>query len=240
MLALHNKKPWSELLYPKALLPDQASLFSGLQPRMVGFYSVKVAMLVLTKRLNVVVKKLEVMDEKDEELSDDVDMSMVFSPTKHEHELNIWQGFASHFKTGLGKELSVNSLLRLFEHVIVFAFDYRVARSMTKNGAYSAIRKVQRGYGGFTLCAKVFQSTLKSQALSWVSLFVVHTLFDVVFIVVPPPQQKPEDGSNKMYNGKVLRIVKTNAKSFLVGYVCSAIGATIGTMIKPGMFFFYL
>jgi len=209
--------------------------------RTLAFLTGKVSAMVFVQRLNQVTLQVQEL-EKDKELSDDIEVMDILSPTRHKHELNVWKGFMPRVKIGVFFECNVAGVFHLLERTAVHNLSSKTARALTKNVASSAIRKSARStmysWSTVELFDRVFSSTFRAQTLYWSALFIVSVAFDAVSTL-----------NGKYNNGPISSLFVPRYKiegpfvrrTWMMFVDCTkkclltAIGASIGSLIRPGI-----
>jgi hypothetical protein len=207
----------------------------------LAYLTGKVSAMVFVSRLNFITLQVQEM-EKDQELSDDIELLDILSPTRNKHELNVWKGFLPKVKLGVFFECNVIGVFHLLETICRKAFSYKTARSLTKQVSASAIRKSARataeGWTTTELAGKVLNTTFKAQTLYWSALFIVSVSFDAIqslngkyaqsgMLALFVPRVKIE---GTFWKRTWVNFVDCSKKCFL-----TALGASIGTLIRPGL-----
>lgn len=206
----------------------------------LAYITGKVSAMVFVNRLNLVTMQVQEM-EKDQELSDDIELMDILSPARSQHELNVWRGFLPKVKLGVFFECNVVAVFQMLETLVRGNLSRKTARSLTKQVAASAVRKSARAtaadWSATQLAGKVFQSAFKAQTLYWSALFIVSVAFDAIHTV----SGKYSTGALALFVPRA-KIEGSFARRTWVYFldcskkcVLTAIGAAIGTLIRPGL-----
>ena len=234
-------------LTPKRLLPDQEPLLGHLSNASLAVMAGKASIMTLTARTNFINRKVEEMEKKNE-FPDDLDMADVFSPTRRTHELNLWNGFASHAAFLFARDFCITSVLRVYEHAVAYYAPYRAARSLIKAPSLSALRKIGRGMSRPVAAAKMLPSALKSQALYWSALFTVTLVTELANVwrdAKRRPHARPSASSSSSYS-TTAALASIDVSDVLhrsyrilvrcgVAWVLAGVGASLGTLARPGI-----
>lgn len=207
----------------------------------LGFITLKISAMVFVQRLNQVTLQVQEL-EKDQVLSDDIELMDILSPTRHQHELNVWKGFLPRVKVGVFFELNVAGVFQMLEHAARSNLSHKTARALTKNVAASAVRKTMKAklnqWTISELFAKVCRSTFRAQTLYWSAIFIVSVAFDAISSFNGNYKQGPIVSlivPRYRLEGSFLR------RTWVIFVDCSkkclltAVGASIGTLIRPGL-----
>ena len=208
----------------------------------LGFLTAKVSAMVFVQRLNQVTAQVQEL-EKDQELSDDIELMDILSPVRHKHELNVWKGFLPKVKVGVFFECNVAGVFHLLEYSAKRNFSPKTARALTKNVAASAVRKSSRAtferWSTTELFGSVCRSTFRAQTLYWSALFIVSVAFDAISTLNGGGIKQGPISSLFIPRYKIegsfarrtwVMFVDCTRKCIL-----TAVGAAIGTLIRPGL-----
>mmetsp|Transcript_15665 Transcript_15665/g.25616 ORF Transcript_15665/g.25616 Transcript_15665/m.25616 type:complete len:306 (+) Transcript_15665:619-1536(+) len=217
------------------LVGDQQPMFNHFFPGGLGLIVTKVSIVTLSARLRSVQKRIEEIEEEDEEAIMQIELADVLAPSRHRHELSIWGGFSRNLRVGVLRDLSIISLQRVYE---LFAIKYfvseKMAKSLVKNGPRSAIRKNDRMMASsmFVYMSKVGTMAFKSQIMFWVALFSVNQAMDTWFTY---RNAKRSQAVAFQRNETYMKRLVLNALRCTGGCVLAAVGAAVGSAIKPGL-----
>jgi len=215
------------------LVGDQLPTFGHFYPAGISIVATKVTFITLSARLRVVQKRIEEIEEEDEEAIMQIELADVVAPSRHKHELSIWRGFGKNLRVGVARELAIISTQRAYEHIAMrFFLEDKMSRSIVKNCPRSAARKSTRYKHSSVLvyASKVLHTTLKSQCTFWFALFSVNQAVDT-WLTFRPSEQKDMMQRSETYSRRLL----LNALRCMGGCVLAACGAAIGSSIKPGI-----
>ena len=211
----------------------------------LAYLTGKVSAMVFVNRLNFITLQVQEM-EKDQELSDDIELLDIMSPTRSKHELNVWKGFLPKVKLGVFFECNVIGMFQLLETLCRKTFTYKTVRSLTKQVNASAVRKSARaaaaGWTSSELAGKMFSTALRAQTLYWTALFLVSVGFDAMHTLVANSNNgKNPSGILALFVPRT-KIEGTFWRRTFVNFVdCSkkcvltAVGAAVGTLVRPGL-----
>lgn len=206
----------------------------------LGYVTGKVSATVFVQRLNFVTLQLQEM-EREDEISDELEIQDILSPTRYQHELSVWKGFVPKVKAGVFFELNVTWTFYLLDDVACRSFSAKVAKSLTKPVPASAVRKSLRasiqGWSTGQLASKVFSTTVRAQSMYWSALFIVSVAFDAIssmnlkslptLAALFVPRSKIE--------GNFLRRSRINFIRCTLGCFLTGVGAALGTLLRPGL-----
>eukprot|EP00514_Thraustochytrium_sp_LLF1b_P008356 CAMPEP_0184530992 /NCGR_PEP_ID=MMETSP0198_2-20121128/13280_1 /TAXON_ID=1112570 /ORGANISM="Thraustochytrium sp., Strain LLF1b" /LENGTH=257 /DNA_ID=CAMNT_0026923261 /DNA_START=1803 /DNA_END=2576 /DNA_ORIENTATION=- len=219
------------------LIGDQQPFFGHFYPGGLSMILTKVSVLALSGRLRTVQKRIEEMEEEDEEAIMNIELSDVLAPSRHKHELSMWKGFGRNLRLGMIRDLAILSVQRVYEVLSInFIKEESTARAIVKNVPRSAVRKAERYSfsSSLTYINEVSKTAFKGQIMFWLALFTVNQAVDTYFtfyvpgggnepVGLPPPRET--------YRHRLI----LNAARCAGGCVLAAIGAAIGSQIRPGI-----
>jgi hypothetical protein len=218
------------LLFPNptlGMIKEQEPLLGHLKPASIMQLLAKSSILTFAQRTSAIQHRVDELDAKDE-LPENLELQDIFSPTQtYKNEFNIWNGFIPGVKKLFTRDFSVISILRLYEHILVFFAPYKVARSMTKSVTNSAMRKMNRGMTNVVAAQKMLSSAFSAQILYWSALFTYGVITEGMFYpgIWPPKPLPPRIAMKQIYK-LLVRCVS--------GCFCASFGASIGTLLFPG------
>lgn len=220
---------WSQ----QKLIGDQAPLLGHFYPEGLSFIATKVTVMSLSGRFRSVQKRIEEIEEEDEEAIMQIELSDVLAPSRHKHELSIWKGFGRNLRLGLARDLAIVSVQRIVEIFGMALATSKMKKSIVKNIPRSAERKAKRyqSAGTITLIEKVAMAAFKGQICFWVALFTVNQGIDTWFSY----KQAHDDNHSLQRNDTYGRRLVLNFSRCVLGCAFAAIGAAIGTRVKPGI-----
>jgi len=217
------------------LVGDQQPLFGHFSPTGLGIIVTKVSILALSGRLRTVQKRIEELEEEDEEAVMNIELADVLAPSRHKHEVSIWKGFGRNLRVGVLRDLAIISVQRVLElFAMEFLVDKKMGESLVKNIPRSSVRKWERFRDRSTLfyMSKVGASAFKGQIMFWLALFSVNGSIDVYYAY-----QESKDGTQLQRQGSETlgRKLLVNALRCSAACALAAVGAAVGSAIKPGI-----
>ncbi|KAH9254104.1 hypothetical protein BASA81_007979 [Batrachochytrium salamandrivorans] len=233
-------------LLPGSLFPrPKQALFS------LTYLSMKVSVSVFVQRLSFVTRQIKEMEDELVNSEEEIDLWDIFSPNRTRHEWNVWQGFAQRAKLGVVFEVCVQSFYLLEQAVVANLCSPETFHRLFKSIPESAIRKsASAGFRGWSqpmLAYKVFHTAFRGQVMYWTALFVVSVVFDLANVLPqslspatpPPPGKATATGSSAVTVSRARRNTMQSrvyalAVKCLMGCGLAAVGAAVGTLIKPG------
>ncbi len=230
---------------PQRLVGDQQPLLAHLSPAGgLGLILTKVTVLSLSGRLRTVQKRIEELEEEDEEAIMQIELADVLAPSRHKHELSVWKGFGRNLRIGVLRDLAILTVQRLYELATMrWLVGERMARSIVKNAPRSAVRKAERRSaaavdpGPAAFMGQVFVSSLKGQLMFWLALFSVNQGVDTYLTLSERKGAGGGDLGEAFPRGQesYARRLALNAARCSGGCVLAAAGAALGSAVKPGI-----
>ena len=229
----------STLYLQDDLLPDQQSAFKHLSPKGLFVSFIRQSVLVLGARMQVVTKCIDELEEDEE---DEIQLSDIFSPTKSQHELSVWKNFLPSLKIGMVREALVTSFQRAYELIAIQTLKKELASRLVKDVAKSSMRKAMRFSGQrMVLSVKVARTALLGNVTFYLASFTVSQFLDTweTMRSSAAATRRPEDAIARQQatarrSGYLRRLVN-NAFKCTGMCVFAAIGASVGTHVKPGL-----
>lgn len=231
-------------LLPGSLFPrPKQALFS------LAYLSMKVSVSVFVQRLNFVTRQIKEMEDELVNSEEEIDLWDIFSPNRTRHEWNVWQGFAQRAKLGVVFEVCVQSFYLLEQAVVANLCSPEAFHRLFKSIPDSAIRKsASAGFRGWSqpmLAYKVFHMAFRGQVMYWTALFVVSVVFDLANVLPQSlaPAALPGKTTGPAANAATVSRTRRSATQSrvyalavkcLMGCGLAALGAAVGTLIKPG------
>ncbi|GBG32120.1 Hypothetical Protein FCC1311_083452 [Hondaea fermentalgiana] len=227
------------------LLGDQQPMFGHLMPTGLGLIVAKVSIMSLCGRLRTVQKRLEEMEDEDEEAVMNIEVADVLAPSRHKHEVSVWKGFGRNLRVGVLRDVAIVTTQRIYERLAMeFFVDKKMSKSLVKNVPRSALRKWDRFADQSVLLymQKVGACALKAQVMFWLALFTVNQAIDTYY-TYQEAQHARKKGADVNAAATAVGLHRNetfvnrlilNALRCSGACVLAAVGAAIGSAIKPG------
>mmetsp|Transcript_14992 Transcript_14992/g.29185 ORF Transcript_14992/g.29185 Transcript_14992/m.29185 type:complete len:312 (-) Transcript_14992:1480-2415(-) len=230
----------------EALVGDQQPMFGHLMPTGLGLIVAKVSILALCARLRTVQKRLEEMEEEDEEAVMNIEVADVLAPSRHKHEVSVWRGFGRNLRIGVLRDVAIVTTQRVYERFAMdFVVDSKMAKSLVKNVPRSSLRKWDRlaDQGIIVYMSKVGACAFKAQIVFWLALFTVNQAIDTYYTYQEAQTARKKNADvnaaaasavNLHRNETYMNRLIVNALRCSGACVLAAVGAAIGAALKPG------
>mmetsp|Transcript_2230 Transcript_2230/g.2969 ORF Transcript_2230/g.2969 Transcript_2230/m.2969 type:complete len:278 (-) Transcript_2230:1759-2592(-) len=198
---LVNLEEWNN----RPMVRDQQPFFGHFYPRFLGKIVLRVCALNICARLREVLRQIDEIEEEDGLEEGRIDPENIYLPSRHRHDLSIWQNFGVNLRFGVFRDLSIITIQRTYELICFNFVSPKMQKSLVKNLIGSAGRKAKRYSSNLLIAHKMIPCAIRGQMMYWLAVFTFKEAVDVFETY----HKKSSFGMEQ--NGTFLQRLKNNA-----------------------------
>mmetsp|Transcript_8749 Transcript_8749/g.10005 ORF Transcript_8749/g.10005 Transcript_8749/m.10005 type:complete len:306 (+) Transcript_8749:344-1261(+) len=211
------------------MVRDQQPYFGHFYPRFLGKICLRVVAMTLAARLREVMRQIDEIEEEEGLEEGRIDPENIYLPSRHRHDLSIWQNFGVKLRFGVFRDLSIITIQRTYELICFNFVSPKMKKSLVKNLVASATRKAKRYSSKLVVANKMIPCAIRGQMMYWLAVFTFREAVDAYETY----HKKSSFGIE--HNGTFLNRLKNNAIQCTIMCLLSGVGAGVGSSVRPGL-----